>query len=99
MITGAYSLYCLSPAATGLELIALAVLLFVGEILSNCRLVCGICATGALAAGLRLLIAVPHRIALPLAITVAIVVGSATVILSAAAKQARKNKRAGIGTG
>ncbi|MGH9583262.1 MAG: hypothetical protein ACRD4O_10030 [Bryobacteraceae bacterium] len=98
LIAGAYSLYGLSPVAPGLALIAASAVLFGAEALWDSHFLCGASGTAALAAGLRLLFGEPRRIALPLGIVMAAILGIATIFLAAAAKRARRNKRSDIGS-
>lgn len=97
LVAGAYSFYCLSPTAAGLTSIAVSVALFAAEALWDCRFVCGILAVATLAAGLRLLINPPHRLALSLAVATAAILGAATVFLAVLSRRARQNKRSDTG--
>jgi membrane-bound serine protease (ClpP class) len=97
LIAGAYWFYRLSPAHLGLGLIAGAVALFGAEAFWDAYFLFGICATGALAAGLALLFDPPHRIFLALAIASAVILGTITIFLAQAAKRARRNKSSDVG--
>jgi membrane-bound ClpP family serine protease len=95
-LLGAYFLWRLSPTASGLKLLAAAVIFFVAEACWNTRCLAGMAATAALILGSSKLLAGPRHIALYLAVPLGLVFGAVTIWLSAAAKRATRNKRADL---
>jgi membrane-bound ClpP family serine protease len=89
---GGYFLWRAAPAATGLELLTLAAVLFLLDTIVNTRFSAGVLATCALAAGFVLLIPGARGIRPLLAIPWCVVFGATTMALNWAGRRARSNK-------
>lgn len=93
VIAGGWLLWRNGPSGVGMALIAIAVCLFLAEIILPVDWVAGIAATAALAWGFGLLFPAPSGIPLAMAIPVSIVLGAISTVLAYSAKRARRNKR------
>jgi len=92
-VTGGYHLWRAIPSAFGLELLTLAVALFILDAFINTYFLAGASATAALAFGFVRLIPGDHGIHPLLSIPWCIAFGAITMFLNWSARRARRNKR------
>ena len=92
-VTGGYFLWLATPSASGLELLAAAVALFVLDAFVETFYIAGIIATAALALGFIKLTAGSHPIQPVLALPSCSALGFLTMALNWAGRRARRNKR------
>jgi membrane-bound ClpP family serine protease len=95
-LTGGYFLGLHSPSRIGLAFLAAAVVLFALDAAVRDYFVAGVAGTAAMAVGFGKLFYGREGITPLLSIPLCLIFGTATMILSATAKKARRNKRADI---
>ena len=96
VIVGGYFLSRYGPSLPGLLLLGSSALLFVADALLETRSILGFAGTALLFAGFLGLLPNPHQISAPLAVFLAVLLGTSTTFLTLSARRARRNKRADL---